>query len=292
MSSSLFVKFCNASGLLRQKTVASSGKIKLYMYNNWHNGDIIFSRPLYEKILARDKFDLAIGVYRNHAYLLEDLEKFNARLIISPISDSGYGCSGDLSNLCPRGYMSIHTWLGQYDDTHPHTWESTVTVFNRKSAEKGIDFFISYDFSNVPMVDFHIDSCKILPRAIYIENGFTRSGHSNFIFDLNKLGTNFPDFNFYCTAFPDSTLPNVHDCSAKNLVELSNISNQCVAILGKGSGPLLCTYTEVNRFKPRAVCGYDLMHCAPFWDYYNNPLQYLQTGEEILQFLERVSSEG
>src|SRR3990167_5682587 len=117
---------------------------RLYLYNNWHNGDVIFSRPLYQQLIASNLFDLVLGVYKNRAYLLEDFVAQGGTLHISPICDRGKGQTGDLVYMCPPTHTAIHTWLGQYPDTHPHTWHSTVTMFNRRVHEKGIDFQIPY----------------------------------------------------------------------------------------------------------------------------------------------------
>ncbi len=258
---------------------------QLYLYNNWHNGDVIFSRPLYQKIIESQLFDLVIGVYQNAAYLLEDLVAQGVTLHISSMKDSGKGCAGDLAYMCPSTHTAVHTWLGQYPDTHPHTWQSTVTVFNRLMQLHKMDFEIPYLPEDTPMVRFPSQKKSVLANAVYVENGHTRSEHSDFIFDFQTMAQQFSHFNFYCTAPIKLNLSNVHVCAHENLVGLSAISEQCIAILGKGSGPFLCTYTEKNRFKPRAVCGYDTNRWAPFWDYPNNPLQYFQNREEVMDFL-------
>ena len=136
------------------------------------------------------------------------------------------------------------------------------------------------------MISFSHKDIPVKPNSIYLENGHTRSGHSDFIFDLNLLSSLFPDINFYCTSSPNSEAKNVIDCSNLNLVELSSISNKCSLIIGKGSGPFLCTYTEINRYKPKAVVGFKLNQgYVKFWSYDNSPLQYLNTIEEVYSFI-------
>jgi hypothetical protein len=138
------------------------------------------------------------------------------------------------------------------------------------------------------MIDFWYE-CKIKTtgRAIYIENGHVRSGHSNFQFDMAKLARHCPELRFYCTANPNCDLPNVVNCEKRNLIEMSFISNQCEAIVGKGSGPFMCTLTEANRKKPKAVMAFI---ATPFWLYRDNPLQYLANEDALMNFLENIKN--
>ena len=48
--------------------------VKLFFYNNWHNGDIIFERPLVRRILDRyPDIQITWGCWRNHKLLIQDL---------------------------------------------------------------------------------------------------------------------------------------------------------------------------------------------------------------------------
>jgi hypothetical protein len=136
------------------------------------------------------------------------------------------------------------------------------------------------------MLDFEYP-CKIRTkgRAIYVETSQPRNRYCEFQYDMAYLGALFPEFNFYCTSNQDPDIPNVISCGDRNLVELSFISNGCEAIIGKGSGAFLCTYTECNRKKPRAVVNFTAPH---FWDYRDNPLEYLKGQDELISFLAKV----
>lgn len=253
--------------------------MKIYLFNNWHNGDVITNRALVKELLKYD-LDVALGSYKDRHYLVQDLP---VRHIISEHAEqTGSPC---LSALCPEGFTPINTWCGTFDDIDKrgyHNWCTIVDTFNRQAEPLGIKL----SSKEVPMIDFE-SKCMIQTRGrgIYVENGDTRGGHSLFFFDMNKIGRIFIDFNFYCTAHPNCDLPNVISCHSRDLVEMSHISNQCEAIVGKGSGPFLCTYTEVNRLKPRAVMQFT---SHKFWHYRNNPLKYLDTEEELFQFLNEV----
>lgn len=262
-------------------------KYNIYCYNNWHYGDLILLRPLYKRILESRLFKIKLGVYKNTAYLYEDMLEENFELIISDITNENSE-EMDLKNLCPAGYLPVNLWLGQYAETKPHTWKSTVLMFNNKMLENHVPYQMHYDPRKVPMADFPEVQVEVKSNAIYVENGRTRSGHSSFMFDFELLTSIFPNCYFYCTAKPRLLTDKIVDCSDKNFIELSNISNKCIAILGKGSGPLLCTFTEKNRFKPRAVCGYNVKKWPKFWTYYGNPIEYINTTEDVVKFIQKI----
>jgi hypothetical protein len=257
----------------------------IYLYNNLHYGDIITNRALIKELLKYPQLNIAVGCYANHYYLYEDLF---VQHIVSQ-EDENFPLSIDLVRLCPNGYMPINTHCGTYRDLdikYQHNWINIVETFNRQSKiyNLGIELY----HKEVPMIDFNVlCDIKIIGRGIYIENGVQRSHPTSFEFDIENLCNIFPEFNFYCTSKAPSK-NNVIDCSDKNLIELSHISNQCESILGKGSGPMLCTYTEDNRFKPRAVCGYDTQAMRRFWEYRGNPIKYLYAEDEVVEFLIEV----
>jgi hypothetical protein len=260
-------------------------KHKLYLWNNYHNGDIITTIPLIWEIYNQiNDVEVAIGCFKNHAYLFRDTPISSLHVYpeddISPVN---------LSHMCPEGYVNIHTWLGQYSDTQAHNWTNQVKVFNRKCKEKGLSIqlisnivpgiFFPYTKLNVPIHN----------KMVWVENGLCRSGHSKFYFDMDKIGSLFSDMFFYTTAAPNSSLSNVINCSSMNLIELSNLSNQCDIILGKGSGPYLATFTNINKYKPRAVVGFNLKTHLAFWDYPNSPLQYLEDEDSLISYLRNLN---
>jgi hypothetical protein len=253
---------------------------RVYIFNDWHNGDVITNRALVKELLKYD-LDLALGSYSDRHYLVADLP---VKHVIHPGKEGQSQC---LAASCPEHYVAVSTWCGTFPDIDArgyHNWRTIIDTFNRQSEQLGLGIHLSSN--ETPMIDFEYKhNFKLRGRAVYVENGQPRSSHSDYHYDLKLLGERYPELMFYCTADPGCHMPNVVDCSGRNLVELSHISNQCEAIIGKGSGPFLCTYTEVNRLKPRAV----LQFRAPkFWLYRNNPLRYLETDEELFRFLEDV----
>lgn len=257
----------------------------IYLYNNLHNGDQLFTRPLVRRLADSERFDIVVGAFRNTAYLYEDLVTPHCRLHVSEYDDIGYWAMFDLAVECPAGHAPIDTWLGAYPDTHAHQWHNVVEVANRQLAERGIAFRI--EPGEVPMIDFAPRPLapRLRGKAVYVENGPTRSAHSTFTFDLAEMAGRHPELCFVCTAPPGVPADNVVDASRYDLRDLSGLSEQCLAILGKGSGPFCCTYTTANRSKPRAVCGYRSATSPTFWDYPGSPIRHLDSMSEVLEFL-------
>ncbi len=261
--------------------------IRLYLYNNLHAGDVLFSRPLYRQLAADGRFQLLLGAHRNNAYLLEDLVGPRCALHVSDYLEQGPTVLYDLGADCPDDHLAISTWLGEYPDTGNHQWRNVVEVCRRQLAAHGIEWQPQAPVAEVPMLDFAPRTLapRLSRRAIYVDNSAPRSGHSEFRFDLRALAERFPTHALLTTARPDVTADNLVDGSRLDLRELSLLSEQCDAVLGKGSGPFCCTYTEANRYRPRAVCGYHSTSSPTFWDYQGNPLRYLTTMAEVLDFV-------
>ena len=255
--------------------------VKLFFYNNWHNGDIIFNKPLVRAVLDRHDVEITWGCWRNHRVLIEDLP---IRVIAHANDDKQ---PGDLTQLRPADHYPVYLWVGQYPDTRHTSWKNSVEVYNRQVTAHKLPLQIVS--RHVPMVEFpHLD-IEVLDNAIYMENGPVRSFQSSFTYDMRALAEAFPKLNFYCTADPAWAAPNLISCAHLNLVQLSAISNRCDAIVGKGSGAFACAMTEVNRFKPQAVMGFKSHDGPTFWEYPGSPLQYLNTQEELHRFLRGVA---
>lgn len=256
--------------------------VKLFFYNNWHNGDIIFERPLVRRILDRyPDVQITWGCWRNHKLIIQDL----AVTVIAHENDDREPGPG-LTALCPPDHKPVYLWVGQYPDTRHTRWSNVVEIYNRQVRAHGLDLTISC--GDVPMVDFPFVEIATLNNAIYVENGMVRAMQSKFEFDMRRISAEFPDLNFYCTADPKWQAPNLFNCGKLNLVQLSALSNRCDALIGKGSGTFACAMTEVNRYKPQALMNFHSYDGATFWEYPGCTTQYLETYEQLSQFLQHV----
>jgi hypothetical protein len=267
---------------------------RLYVYNNLHAGDLLFSRPLYRAVIDSGCFDVVLAAHRNNAYLLADLVGPGVQLHVSDYLEQGPTVLYDLAADCPADVVPISTWLGEYRDTGSHQWHNVVTVFERQLRNAGIDYRVPRTPGHVPMLDFvpRPLSIRVTRPSVYVDNSLPRTGHARFDFDLAAMARRHPTVQFLCTRRPDADVAdvadvaNVVDASGLDLRDLSAVSDQCLAILGKGSGPFCCTYTEANRYKPRGLCGYLWNWQPSFWDYEGNPLQQLATMDDVLAFLD------
>ncbi|HTW95930.1 MAG TPA: hypothetical protein VMD30_14100 [Tepidisphaeraceae bacterium] len=255
---------------------------KLFLWNNGHALDLIFQRPLVERILDRyPGTAIAWGCHKDHAILLGDLP-------VTVLSHPNAPQTGaDFTPLCPAGFVSIYLSLDQYADTQHRCWRNIVEVFNRQAAARGLR--MPLETGQTPMIDFPAVDISVRPNAIYVENGPVQ-GPSKFEFDVEKLCRDFPQFNIYCTADAKCQAPNLFDASSLNLVELSSLSNHCVALIGKGGSALACAMTRANRFKPQAILDYRDDHRPTFWEYPGNPMWYVRGYLELRQFLESLAS--
>ncbi len=253
---------------------------RLFVWNAYHNGDVLLSRPIVRHLLDRFDVDITWCCWKNHELLIRDLP---IKLLVLPHAD---GTARDLSVLCPPGHVSIDLWIGHYPDTHDIQWHNCVTVFNRQVKEKGLPLELTCNV--VPMFDLPQVNVSVRDRAIFVDNGAARSTQSWFEFDMQALAAAFPDLNFYCAADPRCHLPNVIDCSRVNLLVLASISNHCLAIVGKGTGAHTCTFTEINRFKPSALMQFRMPAGVGYWDYPGSRLVRLNTHAELVAFLRQA----
>lgn len=259
---------------------------KLFIWNNAHNGDIASTVPLIWEVYNQvTDVEIIVGAYINQAYLYEGTPVKD--IIVYPNYDRD-GISDNFSSICPEGYANIFAWLGQYEDTQDHTWENQIKVFNRKCVEARVPIFLVSN--NVPgiRVPYKKLSVPMHKNMIWIESGPCRAPHSYFTFNMDKLSKTFPDYYFYVNSKPNVEAENVIDCSHLNLIELSNLSNKCDVILGKGSGPYMFTFTDANRYKPRAVMGRDLTKYSHFWPYKGNSVHYLYSEDALIKYLKKL----
>ncbi len=256
---------------------------ELFLYNSGTAGDVVFSRPVIRAAVATGA-SVSVGVCRDHADLVSDLEGVTVR--VSDFVSSRSGSPLDLRYLCPGDAKPIDLWLQGYEDTIEQQWENYVEVFNRGAARAGAEVRLEFDEDRIPMIDFGIDSNPEVPeRAILVDNARTATRYCHFLFDLERMADALPDHRFLCTAPPRVDRPNVFDVSNLDRVARSAVSNRCELLLGITWDPFNCTLTEANRFKPKAVCGYDARQGTTFWDYPENPLEYLADMDGVLDFL-------
>jgi len=144
------------------------------------------------------------------------------------------------------------------------------------------------------MLDFAGDvAAPALPRpTVFVDTERTSLHSCWFVHDLARLARVLPDCDLLCTAPGRVRADNVVDISHLSWRQRSRLSEQCVALVGTTREPFVVTLTEANRWKPKALCGYDARVIAPFWDYPGNPTELLGTMDELVDFLLANVAEG
>lgn len=260
---------------------------RLFLYDNSPSCTRLFQRPLLQALARAGRFDLAIACCADDAYLFDDLTGRRVRLVVTPFPCSQTGAVVDLRAWQPRDHLAIDLSLEAYEDTRIPQWKSVLSVANRQLAARGVDFQLPYDECEIPMLDFlgerpHL----VLPRpSIYLDTVRHRDAHCHFVVDFEHLLAALPEFDFLCTEPPPFASERLVDVSDLDLRRRSWASEACAALVGMTRTPFHVTLTNANRWKPKVVCGYDPVSYPSFWDYQGNPLEYVETMDQLVQFL-------
>jgi hypothetical protein len=233
-----------------------------------HAGDVILSRPIITTI--RNTFsDLNIILQFNNKYhyLFQDLGL--------PMRD--------IEKIKEYNY---NAWFGCYNDimvTYGLTYLGQVHSFNRQMEAQRLPYKLTS--TDYPMLKFPPSQFVVAPNSILLENGPCFSGQNDI--DINafipRLVSDFKNYIFYTTAPSPVKAPNIIDFHDKNLVELSNLSNSCVAIVARGGAVFVACYTEENRNKPRMLVGWNFPHKP--WDKFLTCRSY----EELCSFMRSLN---
>jgi hypothetical protein len=254
-------------------------KPKLHILNTWHSGDALLTRPIISAL--KPEFDLTLECTPQSAYLWADLGL--------PIFPGDPGNPSHDSRHRPADAVGVNLWFGTYPDllyAHGMTIVCQAHTFNRRMMELGLPWNFSIptgpppvDFAPVPL------EISIKPRSILVENGPAQSNQSTFELNpcLPQLFAEFPDINFYCAAPPPVSAPNVFDLSHLNLIQLSQVGDQCAAFITRGSGISAACYTRASMWKPRCVLGWT--YGMTIW---HNRVDFLDSYPQLVEFVRRV----
>jgi hypothetical protein len=239
-----------------------------------HTGDAILSRPIITTI--RNTFsdlNIILQFEKKHHYFLGDL-----------------GIS--LTERHPITGPNFNAWFGVYTDVlnvHGLSYFTHVHSFNRQMEGQGLPYRLTIPDIH-PMLQFPPFQGPegAVPHGIFIENGPSLS-YQNFL-DMNlvipRLVSDFKQHIFYVSAVPPiHNAPNLCNCQDKNLLVFHHISNQCCALITRGSGVNAATYSEENRNKPRAIVGWNYPY--RLWDHrFTNCSTY----EQLCAFVNSVKA--
>lgn len=253
-------------------------------FNNYANGDFITQMMLIRAIKKiYPDLEISCCAFEEHLYMIDP--KLCKPILLEETRDKyhdviyGRGCDPKIfSNyIISIGLIPFYTWLGLYDDTHDHSWENTIEIYNRQCDALNLPYKIDIKTVPIPFYNFptkdndyrsripHWCSLSIdsdnnytvkIPNKVYYDNCEPRSGHSRYEWTDYEIFKSFPNINFFITQKIEHKLKNVIDVSNMNLSDLSQLSSQCSYIFGRGSGPFFCTFNQKNMHKPRYLLNF------------------------------------
>jgi FkbM family methyltransferase len=259
----------------------------LFLHNSFHYGDVILTRALIQAI--RNSFSgvkITLECVESCAYLWQDL-----KLPISLYQGKEYQGTEPTPN-CPVDAIFVNMWFGVFDDIlslYGMTYQNNVHTFNRQMYQHNLNHQYLLPIPiYTPMITFFGQPEKeiqVKKNSILVENGEVFSNQSYFYLNehLKQIATDFPQLNFYCSSQPKFPAANIFDCSEMNLKELSQVGDKCIGLLMKGSAVNAASQTEVNRYKPRCIVGWDLP--VKLWDNLENPVVYAKNYAEVKAFI-------
>ena len=229
--------------------------MKIFINNSLHYGDVLLTRVVIDAF--RKKFpgvELLLQCRAPMHYLWADygVKIFDTIIDYSPITPTAE---------CPKDFEFFQAWFGTFPDilaSYGLTHANQVHTVNRQMHIRGsADHFLDLP-TEPPVLQLRDLNTLCAPNTIFVENGPVWSAQCNqgIGAHIHRLASEFPQFNFLCSANPGVSLPNVYDGTPYNLLVMSDLSNKCIAFITQASGANACTYTKHNLGKPRFFFGY------------------------------------
>ncbi|MEG3970455.1 methyltransferase domain-containing protein [Microcoleus sp. T2B6] len=258
-----------------------------FIHNSFHSGDVILTRAVIQAVrISFSGVKITLECPEVSTYLWQDLD-----LPIALYQGSEYQGTEPTPN-CPPDAIFVNMWFGVFDDIlklYGMTYQNNVHTFNRQMYQQHLNHKYLLPIPiYTPMITFlgqPEKEIEVRENSILVENGVVFS-HQNYFYlneHLKQIASDFPQLNFYCSDQPKFTASNIIDCSGMNLKELSQVGDKCIGLLMKGSAINAASQTEINRYKPRCIVGWDLPE--KLWDNLENPVVYAKNYGELKAFL-------
>ena len=264
-----------------------------FIHNSFHSGDVILTRAVIQAVrISFPGVKITLECDEVSAYLWQDLD-----LAIALYQGSEYKGTEPTPN-CPDDAIFVNMWFGVFDDIlkfYGMTYQNNVHAFNRQMYQHRLNHQYLLPIPiQTPTINFfgQVDKeIEVRENSILVENGEVFSNQSYFYLNehLKQIALDFPQLNFYCSAPPKYQATNLVDCSGTNLKQLSQIGDKSIGLLMKGSAVNAACQTEINRYKPRCIVGWDL--AVKLWDNLENPVVYAKNYAEIQQWLGKITED-
>jgi len=264
-----------------------------FIHNSFHSGDVILTRAVIQAVrISFPGVKITLECEEVSAYLWQDLD-----LAILLYQGCEYKGTEPTPN-CPDDAIFVNMWFGVFDDIlklYGMTYQNNVHAFNRQMYQHRLNHKYLLPIPiHTPMINFFGQTeqeIEVKANSILVENGEVFSNQSYFYLNehLKQIASDFPQLNFYCSAPPKSQAANLVDCSGMNLKQLSQMGDKCIGLLMKGSAVNAACQTEINRYKPRCIVGWDL--AEKLWDNLENPVVYAKNYEEVKKWLGKIAED-
>lgn len=234
--------------------------MKVIFYNNFHNGDIHYSREFVKDIMKKLPENEYYYSHRNHNNLLKDIK--NIRHINVPLDNSSQIQFKD-------NMILINTWIGQCSAKY---LTQDCSLYSNYNMYQDIYKLLGIEIENIefyiPSIDFcfveknGIDNFSFKSKKVLICNGTIYSDQCppfSFDYCINILSDKFSDIDFILTSESTIKKDNVHYTSniikinGNDLNEIAYLSTQCNVIVGRASGPHAFTHIKENFNNPDKI---------------------------------------
>lgn len=257
------------------------------LHNSFSAGQVLLSRMIIYAIQRQfPEVQLTLECRRTYIDLWQDLG-----LPIQSYQEQPY--SGLTAPAhCPPEAHFINLGFGVFTDLwalYGLTYAHQVHAYNRQISQYQLqNHYLLPLPAYSPMLTIPSvvgQPVTVQPNSVFVENGPVPVEQNYFYLNeqLGQLAAAFPHLTFYCAAKPLIAAVNVVDCSSWSLLELSWLSDRCIALLTRGGDIDAVTYTETNRLKPRCIVGWDLP--IQLWSDSEGHTTYVSNIQEIQTFL-------
>jgi len=236
----------------------------LILYNEYHNGDLFYSRILLNMLPKETNIKYFHNCKSSLFCDLINVEEIN----ISHINN--------FKNI--NNFPVINTWIGQNNMIYINSINTGCSYENHfflaKKLTNSLGIQVDDDMDKyIPDINYHllpnIDNIKTklndlktkFKKFVLISNGDVHSGQAtNFDFSpiVNILANLYPDVLFFVTK--DILTYNINILNTSkitevipDLLQISYISNFCDVIIGRASGPFCFCHTKENLLNKNKV---------------------------------------
>lgn len=232
--------------------------MKLIFYNNWHNGDVHFTREFIKDIISKTNFSEYYYLQNNSQKLLIDIQNLK-------FEKTDKYCSDNNIFLQINNDIYINVWIGvgyYLEDIGVPTLKSYYTLFTHIYDKLSITLEkIGYYVPEIDYKYFDIENIKNFMsennrHKILIDNvegNSYQTNNINFNLIIHKISNNFKDIDFILTNSQNRlTADNIFyttdiiKIEQGDLNEISFLSLFCKVIIGRSSGPYNFSIVKQN----------------------------------------------